>query len=210
MKELFALMLSFLILISCQKEHPTELQPDYLPLAIGNYWIYQYFFIDSLNQVTEVTKYDSIAISRDTIIRDKQYYVFEGTVFSNERKVVVDILRDSSGYLVDNYGRIRFSYNNFTDTIYYQIVTCCENDTMFTISYKMECPDYPVTVPAGTFNVLNYQGTYYSSINILENFDNPIYLNTYYADKVGKVLEMTAYSSYHITEKRLIRYHIQE
>jgi len=211
MKQLFVVVITFFILTSCQKENSTELQPNYLPLKIGNYWIYQYFVIDYLGNETELAKIDSVVIIGDTIINNNRYFIFEGDNHTVPVRNIVDILRDSSGYIVDNHGKIQFSNNNFTDTLNFRFGTCCENDTIFIISYTMERPNYNVSVPAGTFNVLNYKGTFYSPIDLVPlGFENPFYFNTYYADKIGKISQNQIYSERVLHDKRLIRYHIQE
>lgn len=72
----------------------------------------------------------------------------------------------------------------------------------------MEKINNQVDVPVGEFEALNYKGTvitYNPSLNV----KNPRYLNNYFADNVGKILETYFYlNSPIISEKRLIRYKI--
>ncbi|NOU47077.1 MAG: hypothetical protein HOO86_08450 [Bacteroidales bacterium] len=211
MRKLFVLSLVISFLISCRNENETIVSKDsYYPLAIGNYWIYQSVEIDSAGNETIRPKIDSVTISHDTTINNKQYFILEGT--NNPMTPnwgIIAIFRDSSGYLVNNQGEILFTENNFTDTLYYKVERN-NQDTLYSITYKMEASTNPVTVPAGIFNVLNFKGTVFTPREI-PGVDNPRYLNTYYAKKVGKILQSYFYlSSPIIIEKRLIRYKTQE
>jgi hypothetical protein len=211
MRKLFVSILTISLLISCRNENETIVSNDsYYPLTIGNYWIYQSVKIDSIGNETVIPNIDSVIISRDTTIRNKQYFILEGTNSPfNPKWGIIAIYRDSSGYLVNNQGEIRFTENNFTDTLAYE-VELNNQDTLYSLTYKMEASTNPVTVPAGTFNVLNFKGTVFTPREI-PGVDNPRYLNTYYAKKVGKVLQSYFYlSSPRFIEKRLIRYKIVE
>jgi hypothetical protein len=73
----------------------------------------------------------------------------------------------------------------------------------------MERVNDPITVPAGTFEVLNYKGTVVTSMNT-PGVKYPRYLNCYYAEGVGKILYTYFYVlSPNIYEKRLLRYYIK-
>jgi hypothetical protein len=212
MRKLFLLIIATSILTSCQKDNSPKIQTNYLPLEIGNYWIYHYFEIDTLGNETAMSMIDSVVISRDTIINHKKYYVFEGTNYPFTYSGywgIVDILRDSSGYIVNQKGIVQFAENDFTDTIAYY-VSVYNDDTLFTIAYQMEEVGNTLTVPAGTFKVLDYKGAVVTSINT-PGIIYPRYTNIYYAEGVGRIMQTYFYlagpKNY---EKRLIRYHIQE
>ena len=212
MKKYFVLVIVIAFITSCQKDdYQVEIKNNYAPLEIGNYWIYENYIVDSIGNETETSIIDSVVITRDTIINSMKYFILEGTnyPFIRERQII-DILRDSLGYLVNSKGRILFSENNFIDTLYKRVELSGVNDTIFTCTYKMENPNYSVTVKAGTFEVLNFKGTLFRYIN-LQEIENPKYTNTYYADNVGKILETYLYlNSLTIIERRLLRYYIQE
>jgi len=215
MRNLFVSGVIIILLSSCNKDDgstPSGSQPlNYLPLKVGNYWIYQHYDIDTSGNETMTARIDSMVITRDTIIRDKQYFVLEGTdyPFVYPGWNIIDIMRDSSGCLVNHNGTIRFAADNFSDTLAGRILVV-GNDTMYTLTYKMEKPYYPVQVPAGLFEVLNYKGTVCTLLNI-SGVVYPRYLNTYYTNDVGKILSTYFYlHSPEFSEKRLIRYYIQE
>jgi hypothetical protein len=212
MKHLFYLSFLAFALLSCEKQSDsslTEPSNSYLPLQIGNYWVYQHVRIDSLNQETLLPQTDSVIVDRDTLINDHSYFILEGTnyPFNSDRWGIVDILRDSMGYLVDQTGRIKFSDSNFSDILDSKIEVI-EMDTLYSLSYKMETEDNPYTVPAGVFEVLNYKGTVVSHQE-LPGRENPRYLHTRYSPGVGKVMQSYFYFySPYVIEKQLIRYHI--
>ena len=96
---------------SCKKEDNDAIKTSYLPLRIGNYWIYQDLRIDTSGNETADSKLDSVIIKRDTIINKKKYYVLEGIFYpatSRGRWGIIDILRDSSGYIVNENGDVQF------------------------------------------------------------------------------------------------------
>jgi hypothetical protein len=214
MRNLFYLGLVVLLITSCNKEesnliiNPVD-KANYFPLKVGNYWIYEHYDIDSLGNETYKNKTDSIILIRDTIIKGNQYFVLEGTnyQFNGGNWGIVDILRDSSGYIVNEKGQIKFSLDNFNDTLTSKIEVI-NNDTLYIVTFKMEKTINKVVVPAGEFEVLNFKGTVLT-FNPNQGIMNPRYLNNYFADNVGKILETYFYLSSPIkSEKRLVRYKI--
>lgn len=214
MKNLPYIGLLIALIPSCKNNEPINptdysQKSDYLPLEIGNYWVYRHFEIDEQGNETEMSEIDSVVISRDTIINNSRYYVLEGTNYPiNEgRWGIIDILRDSSDYLVNEIGTIEFAKNNFSDILASKIEVL-NGDTLYSLSYKMEKSVSPIAVPAGTFNVLNFQGTLITNQNLF-NTENPRFINNYYAEKVGKIIETYFFiNSPVIHEKKLIRYNV--
>ena len=201
---------------SCEKDDSNVIidsveKSDYFPLEIGNYWIYNHYYIDSLGIENEINQTDSIVVTNDTIINDNQYFVLEGTnyPFHTGRWEIIDILRDSNGYLINEKGDIKFSADNFTDVLASKI-ELYDNDTLYILTYQMEKIINPVTVPAGEFEVLNFKGIVTTSENWC-GVKYPRYIDNLYADHVGKVYETYFYlCSPGIFEKRLVRYKIRQ
>ena len=218
MRQLFLISLILGLLTSCEKGTDSNLidggspisSNGYFPLEIGNYWIYQHVEIDSSNKETVREIIDSMVVDRDTFINGNQYFVIEGTnyPFDGGRWGTLELLRDSSGCIVNHEGVVRFSENNFSDTLASK-TEVINQDTLYILTYKMEEVGHSYSAPAGNFTVLNCKGTVFS-YHELSGIDNPRYLNNFYARGVGRVLQ--TYLFFHspvISEKRLIRYHVK-
>lgn len=226
MKKLFSLSLIVLILFSCSKEESKEpiIQPDpipeiipdpipdpnYMPMTIGNYWVYQNIKVETTGE-TDLNEYDSLVIVRDTMIRDHQYFVFEGNSFPSPGWRLMNILRDSSGYTVGPSGNIFFSYKSPGEIIYSHYFM--DNiDTLAHVEVQMAEEPEEIILPIGQYSALNKAYTYnmflngdeYDSINIRK-------VNYYFIPEIGQATSGVFYASkpWHF-EKRLIRYHIQE
>jgi len=78
MKNTTLLLLAFVsstLFIGCFKENQESVvYPDFAMLKVGNYWIYQYFDIDSLGNATATNTYDSCYVEKDTTINGKTYF----------------------------------------------------------------------------------------------------------------------------------------
>ncbi len=214
MRKLFLLVLVISLFVSCNKgdsnSNPT-VESNYFPLQTGNYWVYQHYKIDSLGNETDMNKTDSVIIKRDTIINNNQYFILEGTnyPYNGDRWEILDYLRDSSGYLVNANGIIKCSESNFTDTLVSKTEVISE-DTLYILTYQMEETGNTIIVPAGEFNAINFKGTVFMP-HYKPGIQNPRFMNNYYADGVGKILDTYFFlSSPFISEKRLIRYNIVE
>ena len=217
MRKLITLVIAVALFASCEDNDELDNLSDnkinYIPLEIGNYWVYQQVMIDTSGYETVYTSTDSIIITGDTLINNKKYFIHECLTHIGESESYSKrLLRDSLGYLVYSNGRIVFSDNNLTDTLYKEIQLGGLGDTIYTSFYKMENPLISVTVPAGTFEVLNLKGTFYTYRNQNEFIDiDTIYTNAYYANNIGKVVETYGwlFGPPVVIEKRLIRYNIQ-
>ncbi len=209
MRKLFVLGLTIALFASCQKSPDPELSSmfSYTPMEIGNYWVYAHYQIDSAGIELPTSHTDSIIISGDTLINGSRYFIFQGTNYpwNGGKWQIVSIMKDSSGYLVDINGIIRFASDNFTDILASK-VEVYNGDTLFTLSYQMEAAVGEVTVPAGTFEALNYKGTVTMPMD-RPGIKNPRYINTFYAKGTGKILETYFFlNDSRINEKRLVRY----
>jgi hypothetical protein len=204
-----------LVSISCKKER-VELSTSsvtslltHIPLAVGNYWLYENYRIDtSLGTQKLMVQMDSIVITKDTTINNKEYFVRRGEKFSNGVGFkLIDCIRDSSGYLVNSDGLILFAENNFTDTIY-KWSNPGINSNYITSYSLMEVLSQPITTSVGTFN---------NGLNALETITQHNYspalirkADHIYIKNVGLAFEML-YTSAWIDgwiEKRLVHYHL--
>jgi len=217
MKKALSVFFICCLVLSCSKKdevvEPTPSNVDFTPMSVGNYWVYGNFRIDTLGNENQLPRIDSVSITGKEIIRSKTYYVFKGSYYftSAGENSILWKLRDSSGYLVDTNGRIQFAHNNFSDSLdVYCLVNPRQNDTVYCHAYQLQKSVYPITVPAGTFNALNYQRliTLYGHY-ARPNVPNPREWDTFYANGVGRILETTFYASQpgH-NEIRLLRYRV--
>lgn len=204
MKRVFLIIaLVGLVFTSCKKDDTeTQLIPipeaDYMQLEIGNYWVYQWYNIDSAGNESMMAKLDSSIITADTLIGGRTY--FKKLYVQDEN--YVEFLRDSNGYLVDYMGMIKFSDHDFTKILRVEEIIL----DLATIEYQMANKDSLISISLGTYPTYNFRGTviplnpqYPYGINYTHNF---------YADGMGLIKT----SSYYFSnpnlrvERRLIRY----
>lgn len=202
-----------LLLFSCKKEdNPLEPQPTpeelafNLALEIGNYWVYEHYRIDSGYIEVPMNRMDCTWVDRDTTINSFRYAILEnkGHLISLANKQIV---RDSIGYLVNLSGEIFFSSTNFTDTLYRSITYFPDETILYVLTAKMEKPEQLVEVDAGSFEALNFKITIAFAQDL--GGGSTQYLNAYYADSIGMVMDTYKYastSSYY--ERRLVDYHV--
>lgn len=224
----FAVITLVLLFVSaCQTDNnpPKVIYPVYLPMSVGNYWIYQHYKIDSLGNETATNLFDSLVITKDTFINGNRYYVFGGVQAA--AITFPDILRDSLGYIVTQKGEKIFSSINLTDTInsfHYFIDISDDNHEdsieIYSIKLIMQKPPQQQIVPAGTFTTLMAHGIVKCYWFFYDNTWNrsatvSIDKNEYFAQNVGIIVDTYRWY-YQIQkekikyEKRLIRYHVAE
>jgi hypothetical protein len=223
MKKYNLILLGLLIIsvISCKDDdivEPPVSDPDpilleHMPIAIGNYWVYEHYYIDESNVERKMNEVDSVVISRDTNIRGKRFYILEGTNYPYVRQNkwgIVNIFRDSAGYLVTDKGEILFSATNFSDTFSQGVFTSSSGDTLYSYYTKMEKVSSLVTTPSGTYNVLDLRNTLVFTDPRIGGGRNERAIHNYYAKGVGRVLSTWLFSGdkgHH--ERRLVRYKVK-
>lgn len=204
------LFFSILLLIcfsSCKKEQnetssptpsSTAIASNYFPLTTGSYWIYERFQMDT-NGVETTFAIDSSYVSGDTIISGDTFSVFVGTYID---PAAIYCRRDSSGYVLDEYGVIHFSATNFSDTLRVSNVPSYYN------SYYKMVPPVNISTPAGIFLATDYLGT----VNTTQPgylWDNPRYTHCYYSDGVGLIRESHFFlANPNYDGRKLVRYNI--
>ena len=224
MKKSIVLGLAVLAFFSCKKEEdPTlvECAPeitvqDYMPMAIGNYWVYEHVKIDSAGNESKLGLIDSIRITRKETLRGNEYYVFEGTrqpIINN--KGIVHKLRDSLGYLVNSGGNALMSVVNFTDTIFKYRDPSDSN--WITKSHGiMETERTVVIEGIGPVRVINSAGYFEHNKNRFPQSQRlKVKINNHYTKGVGLILDTYFWSSDflnsgNIIERRLVKYHIEK
>jgi hypothetical protein len=208
MKQLTLLCaMAIVLFMACQKENPRTLivkTESYLPLKVGNYWIYNESTVsDDGIEILTTNNFDSVFIERDTLFNGQLYYKMasvQNNLYHSR------FIRDSLHYIVDDKGRKLFSSENFIDTLYNARNNGFElflKDRFF----KMVKEDN-VKSTIGVYNCLNYQ----MSNVLLTPFEGQTarYCNNYYAKNIGIIRKTSAYlfSKSYIRED-LIRYKVQ-
>jgi len=214
MKSNTAIAIVVLFLMSCEKDIEVPTSPTstispsstgYMPMTPGSYWVYDWYVIDTLGNKTLATLRDSVYIVGDTVIGTSTYAVQEGSYFGGS--VTRQFLRDSSGYVIDETGRIFFSETNYTDTLHIWSSTTGE-----TTGYlKMNGIGDSVSVPAGTFSTLNAEFIVVNNIGSWPCVGTFDIHDHQYADNVGKVrstFQLVSSPACTKYEQRLISYHI--
>ncbi len=202
------------VFTACRKSedgpNPVPATKNYFPLAVGNYWVYENYQIYPDGNRVKKDEVDSLFISEITELNGKSYFHLKGTRYPvNNTISTIYYLRDSSDYLVNHIGVIEFSPDNFSDTLFAELVNQQEVDTFYYLSYQMVEEDVPVVVPAGAFDVLNYRGTVYMPEHTDPDFRRR-YINNYFAENMGKIFYEFMYLSGGLRiQKELIRFHIK-
>ena len=159
---IYMLALLVIFIFSCKKNsneqssQPIPSAPDYIQLSVGNYWVYEFYKVDTNGVEQKLIHKDSSYIQKDTMINGIKYFIKISNPLQFTRcgsPMLVqseELLRDSSGYLLMRYStgeiRILFARDNFTDILY--------SDTVETLAFrevKMTGKDSLVSMPAGNF-----------------------------------------------------------
>lgn len=205
------------VFASCKKEEEaapatnpgnnTSSTPFYhFTLTDGSYWIYQEEQMDSTGAITSTGGTDSVYVAGDTVIGANTYKKIVsvqdgGAHYLPNQPIIMQC--DSAGYLVDETGAY-IQHDNFTDTLSYK-----DFSGLIDGWYFMRHPDSTVTVPAGTFQTIDYEGHHYATD---PNYPHPSprFTHTLFANGTGKILETNYfYSQAGYMQRRLLRYHIQ-
>ena len=194
--------------ITCNQSETQEVQgTSYVfPTTIGSYWVYEWYQIDSLGIETVMTTIDSVFITGDTLINNKLFTVYSESFLGNPS---LRFKRDSSGYIIDQYGEIEYSYVDF-NTIFDSWT-----NPEYTSSFNMvDMTTTPITVLAGVFKTIERR----QSISKLDGSiisacaGNEVIHPINYASGVGKIRFVSSYISsiQYCTylEQRLINYYI--
>jgi hypothetical protein len=150
------------LLLNCKKEDPggdPAPQPDFTRLGIGNYWIYEFYRVDTNGVETRLAETDSCHILKDSVIGNVTYFVRVSDPFRFEksggplvplRYSDTALVRDSAGYLLRRYADgsqvIEFSRDDFARVLF--------SDSIGTLLYeelRMTGKDSVIEVPAGSF-----------------------------------------------------------
>lgn len=200
-----------LLVLSCQKETtPINFSTTLFPTSVGSYWVYECNHRDANGNITSMNVSDTVEIIGDTLIGGKTYITFEGTTYGYGPYRWYH--RDSSGYVIDNFGKIQYSLVNFSDTLHTYVEA-----GIYKLDWMMKSNNgNPTIVPAGTFTTIDYQGhcRKVSGMPFTGCGNDEYIIHNYYSPSIGLIKANTIFysqleSSCNDMERVLSSYHIE-
>lgn len=182
---------AFIFLISCTrntKENQPKPQDTYFPMNIGNTWVYKQYYIqdetiDSLKTELERGN-DTVTILKDTMCNGKTYKLIHHTSDFLNHRPYTELLRDSSNYLVNQYGQVFFSPKYLDSDTIYSYNEYYDSKLFYSVKLYMLNNLIEVVVPAGTFKAVGVE----QKITYGNPYPNPEKPKYCYAPNVGLVL----------------------
>ncbi len=163
---------------------------DYMPLQIGNYWIYE--TSSELPDGTILSSYDTIRIDKDTILGGKTYSILEGSKFGKNYKA---LLRTERQLLITAQDQILLDCQDkgspLLDSAFIQ-----NGDTIYTVQYNTtKWPeDNTLNLPVGSYKDIFLQTRIFSLFQPHEGInETPLTATAYYAKNVGLVRDQFFY-----------------
>lgn len=211
-KYFLVLLVTALFLSACEKDKTDDDQSsqdvaNYYPLEKNNYWVYEVEHLDQTGTPLGTAARDCVVIVSDTTINNHIYYKRKTYSLSNYDSTYSptwkeDFLRDSANYLINEYGSIQFAQHKINDTIHEFLEMHPNNiDTLYQLFVIMKDPIDPLTVGAGTFDVLDAQSMIYSHMSP-DNVPQPLIAHNYFAEDVGLIyFDIVFTSGYKITHR---------
>lgn len=210
------LVLTTLAFSSCKETETLPVQsPNYMPLAVGNYWIYHWYFEDPNASGSGIFNRgntgDSTIVEKDTMINGKTYYKVVQYLINLTTDAVINtnvsFWRYSNTELMDHEGAIVMSGDPALGI--FRTDTTVNNLPHIYMSFDVSATSNIVTktVNAGTFHCLENKGIATYIDNGVTKPKPNIY--TYYAENIGRI-QTNAYllSNERQIEMRLERYHL--
>jgi hypothetical protein len=179
---------------SCNKDNNPNDKPeadsvlDYMPLAIGNYWVYETFSCDSggVNCVSQSV--DTTQVTGDTVMNGNTYFKLEGSFELFPDQV---FLRDSGDYLVNQQGIILFTCSDSLHRFNEHEIIGQDNDTLFYWYTKLFLPASPVLVGSGSYDCLDFRTLLFRK---QDNFQTAHQTHHYYAKNIGLIKETSLWA----------------
>lgn len=145
---------------------------------------------------------DTLYVMADTIIAGESFKKLSGNRYSFASPTYI---RDSVGYVIDQSGRIDYTYTNFTDT-FSQSYVFGEFDQFLSIDAD------PTIVPAGSFSTINFGWKAFDFPNTFNCGQDTAYWDIRMAENVG-IVEYSYYYSApgpcNPNVRKLVDYYVQ-
>lgn len=228
-KNSFIIVSLLVLFFSCKKDAAITLpaistfnnsaatsQDTMLPLAVGNYWIYQKSQDDSSGSYTMQNQFDSLYIENDSVIFGNLYYKFKHTnnyfldYFSLGASFSYIWIRDSSNFLITYPRSIALDPINLRDTV----LRLSYSDTIISGNILSHFSLVPDTFSNRHFIIGQFSGLWmkgYSFIQPPLAYRNGQHYFNAYVKNIGLVRIRRTFSgcAYHCRfSQHLIRYHL--
>ena len=219
MKQLYVIIGFLCLTAACVHEPVTPEVQTYMPLRVGNYWIYQIYTTQN-GRFEPTNKFDSTYVSSDTFINGNRFFKIVstyGAVVKRQFPNNVFFVRDSADFLLRFDALIGqskfFSYTDFTNILDFRIERFNSVDTIYTLTTRMQ-NNVNVETPLGNFTALvsekmmtlNYR---FSNTNATETRRMDTHFFVQNKGIVKSILYGYANTPELDEEKRLVRFNIQ-
>jgi len=197
----FILLLSMVLLASCNKEEdappaPQEVPPPslgaigaYSNLQTGNYWVYQRYQVDSNDVIVQTLAVDSMVVMGDSLVNGALYKVMHRYILGGSG-TSVRLWRDSLSYLISSTQGTLFCTDPLDEVIY----TLYQGPVGVTLDYTVHSTPVPVSVGAGDFSTYRMRSTI-TSIGGFPQQPDWKALRSHWAEGVGRVRYYEFYSA---------------
>ena len=172
---------------------------DFAPLAIGNYWVYERYWYDSLGNETLTPLTDSLAVVGDTVHNGNTYFILQGTRQVMMNQPYRSYVRDSADCLIGLGGGVSFSLSDLGSVLYVS-----DYPPPATITWSTQPTTVVHTVPAGTW-------TCYVTNGVVEypGFPTRI-IRRFRGQGIGPVQDESVYAEPGAGFRhKLVRYHLE-
>ncbi len=214
MKKSLVYLMTFSFFCACKKdeitESPTRQLNTHLPLKVGNFWVYEGYYVRNSNDIYRNT--DTLKVTGDTTINNRIYFILEGNYFPHEsrKRTYQYYWRDSLDYVINSEGRIIVSTSDFDHIL-----------EQYGGMQKQNLSAWYVTRARELEASYSNNGTVYNNIINMEKQvfqipENPHnkevrFLHEYFAKDVGIVFKESQYLSDDelLIQSHLIDYHLE-
>lgn len=208
-------MSTALALLACDRDEPARpiappapapaTGPDYTPLTIGSYWVYEVWDLPANGAPRLNPLLDSTVVIGDTVVRGHHYAIVSDQMFGFRRR---QLQRDSADYLINDKGGKLFSSTDFSRPLSYSIYDFGSGHPDTLQVCQMANRDSIVSVPAITSPTYDNRGTINPALCVAATLVP--YNHHFYAPNVGLIKDVCCYCSLppYQLERRLLRYHI--
>ena len=196
-------LVSISLFFGCSSDEvtPSTSILDFVNIEVGNYWIYEWYEIEPDGTTSSFNTRDSLIIVGDTLISGKRFFIRSGTLLGGDR---TELLLFDSLNSIFTYPAKEMLFT-LDDTIEETKNYGPKEDPVASGKYSLSDEVSSITVPAGEFECLNYQGLIEP---LQQDYEYGTRINSnLYSHGVGLVLMKTQfYSSPNDLEMRLVSF----